>query len=58
VRDVLGGLADLVPPREGEERPMHVNECLVVLRQLEAILQGEKITKLPRRRGQRHSRVR
>jgi len=58
VRDVLGKLADLVPPREGEERPLHVNECLVVLRQLEAILQGEKITKLPRRRGQRHGRVR
>lgn len=57
VRDVLAGLADLIPEQpQREERPLHVNESLVVLRQLEAILQGEKVTKLPRRRGARRVR--
>ena len=57
VRTVLAGLADLIPEQpQREERPLHINESLVVLRQLEAILQGEKVTKLPRRRGARRVR--
>jgi hypothetical protein len=57
VRNVLAGLADLIPEQpQREERPLHINESLVVLRQLEAILQGEKVTKLPRRRGARRVR--
>jgi hypothetical protein len=57
VRDVLAGLAELMPEQQKrDERPLHVNESLVVLRQLEAILQGEKVTKLPRRRGARRVR--
>jgi hypothetical protein len=57
VRSVLAGLGELMPEEQDrEERPLHVNESLVVLRQLEAILQGEKVTKLPRRRGARRVR--
>ncbi len=58
VRDVLANMASIAPETKAEDRPMHINECLVVLRQLEAILQGEKPTRIPRRRGGRHSRVR
>jgi len=57
VRNVLAGLVELIPDHpQREERPFHINESLVVLRQLEAILQGEKVTKLPRRRGARRVR--
>lgn len=58
-REVLAKLHELGPTKEAAaDRPLHINECLVVLRQLEAILQGEKVTALPRRRAGRHSRVR
>jgi hypothetical protein len=53
VRDVLCELAQLWPASADPEQPASVNECLLVLRQLEAILNGEKITRLPRRRGAR-----
>lgn len=57
-REVLSGLIDADSLSHEEERPLNVNECLVVLRQLDAIVHGEKIMKLPRRRGIRHRRVR
>jgi hypothetical protein len=53
VRDVLGRIAQLAPAREMGNQPMNVIEGLVVLHELEAILHGERITKLPRRRGER-----
>ena len=57
-REVLSGLIDVDMLSDEEDRPIHVNECLVVLRQLEAIVHGEKIVRLPRRRGVRHRRIR
>ncbi len=57
-REVLSGLIDADSLSQEAERPLNVNECLVVLRQLDAIVHGEKIVKLPRRRGIRHRRVR
>ena len=57
-REVLASLMDADTLSHEEERPLNVNECLVVLRQLEAIVHGEKIVKLPRRRGIRHRRIR
>ncbi len=53
VRDVLSRLDQAESPEKDEGRSMNINECLVVLRQLEAILDGEKVTKLPRRRVRR-----
>ncbi len=53
VRDVLSRLDQGAPAEKEEERPMNINECLVVLRQLEAILDGEKVSRLPRRRMRR-----
>ena len=61
VREVLSSLAELTPARESKDakaRPMNVNECLVILHQLQAILQGETVTRLRKRRGGRHIRVR
>jgi hypothetical protein len=57
-REVLSGLIDVDMLSDEEDRPINVNECLVVLRQLEAIVHGEKIVRLPRRRGVRHRRIR
>ena len=57
-REVLGSLMDADTLSHEDERPLNVNECLVVLRQLEAIVHGEKVVKLPRRRGIRHRRIR
>ena len=39
-RDVLITISQLSPEREGQERPIKINECLVLVRQLEAILYG------------------
>ena len=50
-RDVLARIAKLVPSNKSMDEPMNVIECLVVLRQLEAILQGENIAKIPLRRS-------
>ncbi len=61
VREVLSSLGELAPAKESKEakaRPMNVNECLVILHQLQAILQGETVTRLRKRRAGRHSRVR
>jgi hypothetical protein len=55
VRDVLRDLPQFWPEADEPERPVSVNECLLVLRQLEAILQGERVTRLPRRRARRHA---
>lgn len=57
-REVLASLIDADTLSYEDERPLNVNECLVVLRQLEAIVHGEKVVKLPRRRGIRHRRIR
>lgn len=53
VRDVLMRIAQLAPAKDVQNQPMNVIEGLVVLHELEAILQGEKITRLSRRRGER-----
>lgn len=51
VRDVLRDLPEFWAEADEPEGPVSVNECLLVLRQLEAILQGERVTRLPRRRA-------
>jgi len=58
VRDVLRDMAQVDPDQTGGDRPMNINECLVVLHQLEAILKGEKVSNQPRRRTSRRRRVR
>ena len=59
VQEVLGRVAELAPAKKENYQPLNVNDCLVVLNQLEAILQGEKVTKLRRRRSSgRRSRLR
>ena len=58
MKEVLGGMSQFAPEQPQDDRPMHINKCLVVLHQLEAILQGEKVSKLPRRRRVRHGRAR
>jgi hypothetical protein len=63
VRDALKAIAKAMPEPEPKERTMNVNTCLVLLRQLEAILEGEeelehRPKKLARKRASRHSRVR
>jgi hypothetical protein len=50
VRDVLRDVAELWQSDREPERPAGVNECLLQLRQLEAILNGERVTRIPRRR--------
>lgn len=57
-QDVLAGLIDAEALDQEDTRPLNVNECLVVLRQLDAIVHGEKVVRLPRRRGIRHRRIR
>lgn len=57
VKDVLSKMAEISPDDAVDEKPMHINDCLVVLHQLEAILQGDKIRRLPMRR-RRRSRIR
>ena len=57
VKEVLSSMADLTPEQQANEKPMHINDCLVVLHQLEAILQGENVRRLPKRR-RRRSRIR
>ena len=57
VKSVLCDMSQLAPEKEANEQPMNINDCLVVLHQLEAILQGEKVRRLPRRRARR-SRIR
>jgi hypothetical protein len=56
VRDVLRETAELWPSDKEPERPVSVNDCLLQLRQLEAILNGERVARLPRRRMRRRSR--
>lgn len=51
MRDVLDRLAKLAPVGgRDKDKPIDVIECVVVLHQLEAILQGETPTRLPLRR--------
>jgi hypothetical protein len=53
VRDVLRDVAELWQTDHEPERSASVNECLLQLRQLEAILNGERVTRIPRRRLRR-----
>jgi hypothetical protein len=53
VRDVLRELADLSPSTDDVAGPMNTNECLLQLHQLEAVISGERVTRLPRRRHKR-----
>ncbi len=57
VKDILSKMAEISPEDAVDEKPMHINDCLVVLHQLEAILQGDKVRRLPMRR-RRRSRIR
>ena len=57
-QEVLSGLDESDPSEKPDERSISVNECLVVLRQLDAIVHGERVIRLPRRRGARLRRVR
>lgn len=57
VKDILSKMAEISPEEPADEKPMHINDCLVVLHQLEAILQGDKVRRLPMRR-RRRSRIR
>ena len=53
VRDALDRFAQLASPVEdaaGDAKALNVIDCVVVLHQLEAILQGETPTRLPLRR--------
>jgi hypothetical protein len=56
VRDVLRDLAGLWPDSDEPDRPVSVNECLLQLRQLEAVVNGERVTRLPRQRRRRRAR--
>lgn len=55
VRDVLRDVAEIWANDQEPEGPVSVNECLLQLRQLEAILHGEHVTHIPRRRLRRRS---
>lgn len=53
VRDVLRDLAEVWSTEKEPDRPVNVNEVLLHLRQLEAIVNGERVTRIPRRRVRR-----
>jgi hypothetical protein len=53
VRDVLREVAELSSMEQEPERHVSVNECLLQLRQLEAIVNGERVARIPRRRSRR-----
>jgi hypothetical protein len=53
LRDVLNQVARLAPAGEKHEQPTTINQCLVLLRQLEAILNGEDPGELSLRRAAR-----
>jgi len=55
VRDVLRDVAEIWANDQEPEGPVSVNECLLQLRQLEAVLHGEHVTHIPRRRLRRRS---
>ncbi len=57
-QEVLGSMDESDPGATADDRSVTVNECLVVLRQLDAIVHGERVIRLPRRRGARLRRVR
>ncbi len=57
-REFLAELDNSGDDDPGDDVPVSVNECLVVLRQLDAIVHGERVIRLPRRRGARLRRVR
>jgi hypothetical protein len=51
IRDVLRDATEVWQPDDDTEHPSSVSECLLQLRQLEAILDGEQVTRIPRRRA-------
>ena len=55
VRDVLRDVAEIWANDQEPEGPVSVNECLLQIRQLEAVLHGEHVTHIPRRRLRRRS---
>ena len=50
-RDVLSRIVDLVTEEKKAEQPMNVIECLVILRQLDSLLHGENVVRLPLKRS-------
>jgi hypothetical protein len=54
VRDVLREVAEVWPADHERERPATVNEVLLELRQLEAIVNGDQVARIPRRRRRGH----
>lgn len=55
VRDVLREVAEIWSKKDEPDQPVSVNECLLQLRQLEAIVNGDRVTRIPRRRSRRRS---
>jgi hypothetical protein len=53
LRDVLNQVARFAPAGDKHEQPATINQCLVLLRQLEAILNGEDPGELTLRRAAR-----
>lgn len=53
VRDVLRDAAEIWAKDTDADHPVNVNECLLQLRQLEAIVAGERVERIPRRRAKR-----
>jgi hypothetical protein len=53
VRDVLREVAEIWSTDSEPDRPVNVNECLLQLRQLEAIVNGDRVARIPRRRSRR-----
>jgi hypothetical protein len=51
IRDVLRDATEVWKSDDDAEHPASVSECLLQLRQLEAILDGEQVTRIPRRRA-------
>ena len=56
-RDVLSRIVDLVPEEEKAEQPMNVIECLVILRQLDSLVHGEHVVRLPLKRSDLEQQV-
>jgi hypothetical protein len=55
IRDVLRDAADAWSKDSDSDQPVSVNECVLQLRQLEAIANGERVERIPRRRPKRRS---
>lgn len=53
IRDVLRDASEIWAKDSDSDQPVNVNECLLQLRQLEAIVNGDRVERIPRRRAKR-----